>query len=210
MIAWSIEAASSCAMFDHVIVSTDDDEIAQIAQAHGAKAPFRRPTELADDYTATRPVVNHAIRKVEQLFGLPDYVCVIYPTAPFIVLNDLKKGLELMISTSTDFAFTVTTFASPIQRALRLTSDGYISMFQPEYRNTRSQDIEPAYHDAGQFYWGRTKAFLENLPTFDARSVPIILPRYRVHDIDTEEDWVQAELMFAALRANPVTELHAT
>ena len=200
MIAWSIEVALASGCFDQVIVSTDDAEIATIAESFGAEVPFRRPADLADDHTATRPVVIHAIREAEKHFGHADHVCVIYPTAPFIQDADLQRGLQQLIAANADFAFTATSYAYPIQRALRLTATGGGAMVQPEHRQTRSQDLEPAYHDAGQFYWGRTEAFLENRDTFSSESLLILLPRWRVVDIDTEEDWQQAELFFRALK----------
>lgn len=200
MIAWSIEAARASDLFDHIIVSTDDDEIAAVAEAYGADIPFHRPADLAGDYAPTRPVVNHAIHAVKQRFGHPDYVCTIYPTAPFIEIDDLKRGLEQLTASGADFAFTVTRYAYPIQRALKCTSTGGITMFQSEYRYTRSQDLEPAYHDAGQFYWGRTEAFLKDRDTYSCASVPIILPNWRVVDIDNEEDRQRAELLFRALK----------
>jgi N-acylneuraminate cytidylyltransferase len=200
MIAWSIEAALASGCFDQVIVSTDDEEIESIAESFGAEVPFRRPADLADDHTATRPVVIHAIREAEKHFGRSDYVCVIYPTAPFIQVADLQRGLEKLIATKADFAFSVTSYAYPIQRALRLTSSGGVALVQPEHRQTRSQDLEPAYHDAGQFYWGLTEAFLEGRQTFSCASIPIILPSWRVVDIDNEEDWQRAELLFRSLK----------
>lgn len=199
MIAWSIEAAKASKLFEHIIVSTDDEEIAAIAVQWGAEAPFMRPKELADDHTPTRPVVKHAISEGEKHYGHSDYVCTIYPTAPFIEVDDIKLGLKQLTGSGADFAFTVTSFAYPIQRALKLTAIGGVEMFQPEHRKTRSQDLELAYHDAGQFYWGRTEAFLENMDTFSSLSVPIILPNWRVVDIDNEEDWQRAELLYRTL-----------
>lgn len=198
MIAWSIEAAKKSGMFDHIIVSTDDIEIAEVAKQWGAEVPFIRPTELSDDYVATRPVINHAISMAAALYGQPDYVCCIYATAPFIRAEDIRCGLKKLIEEGCDFAFTVTSFPYPIQRALKITAKGRIDMFSPEYRATRSQDLEEAYHDAGQFYWGKTEAFTNDLPTFSEHAAPIILPRYLVQDIDTLEDWYRAELMFKA------------
>jgi len=198
MIAWSIEAAKSSNLFQKIIVSTEDEEIADVARSFGADVPFIRPLELADDYTTTRPVVNHAIREIEIRFGLPEYVCVIYATAPFVQVTDLLTCYANMVDQNACFGFSATSFPFPIQRAFKLSGSG-IEMFQEEYRNARSQDLEEAYHDAGQFYWGQPKAFLENLPMFSEHSVPIILPRYRVHDIDTQEDWERAEVMFRAL-----------
>jgi len=199
MIAWSIEAARRSGLFDHILVSTDDDEIAEIALSHGAEVPFRRPPELADDHTATRPVVNHAIREAETLWGEVEYVCCIYATAPFLRIGDLKQGFDRLVETGAEFAFSVTSFPYPIQRALKLTPNGGVEMFYPEYRQSRSQDLEPAYHDAGQFYWGRTKAFLENKDTFSNSSIPVVLPYWRVVDIDNEEDWARAEHLFKCL-----------
>lgn len=195
MIVWSIEAAHESGCFDRIIVSTDDDEIARVATDAGAEAPFMRPAELADDHTATRPVINHAIHEAGRLFGPPELVCCIYPAAPFIKAADLCRALDLMTREGADFAFPVTSFASPIQRALRVTDSGRLAMFWPEHLQARSQDLEPAHHDAGQFYWGRANAWLEGKATSDG-GVPLVLPRHRVVDIDTEEDWEQAELLF--------------
>jgi N-acylneuraminate cytidylyltransferase len=128
-------------------------------------------------------------------------VCCLYPTAPFVQIADLQRGLDQIVASKADFAFSVTRYAYPIQRALKITEMGGVAMFQPEHRQTRSQDLEPAYHDAGQFYWGRTDAFLENRNTFSDASVPIILPNWRVVDIDDEEDWLRAELLFRAMKA---------
>lgn len=199
MIAWSIEAAKDSDCFDRIIISTDDEEIAEVARSYGAEVPFMRPAELADDHTATRPVVNHAISETTQLFGAPTAVCCLYPTAPFITVEDLRCGLTMLADVSTDFVFTAATFAYPIQRAFRLTATGGLERLQPEHRNTRSQDLEEAYHDAGQFYWGSRQAFQDEIDTVSEKSRVVLLPRFRVHDIDTEEDWVRAETVFAAL-----------
>jgi N-acylneuraminate cytidylyltransferase len=201
MITRSILAAQESGLFDHIVVSTDDEEIAEVSMSVGADVPFLRPRELADDYVATRPVVNHAILEVTKLYGSPVFVCCIYATAPFMRASDLQEGLRLLVTHQADFAFTVTSFAYPIQRALRLMPTRGLTMFYPEYKESRSQDLEDAYHDAGQFYWGTAEAFLANRSSFSESSVPIILPRHRVHDIDTEEDWRRAELMFKALES---------
>jgi pseudaminic acid cytidylyltransferase len=199
-IAWSIEAARQSGCFDRIVVSTDDEEIAQVAGDWGAEVPFMRPPELSDDLTATRPVVNHAIRQIENDSGRPDYVCCLYATAVFVHSEDLQSALEMVAQPGVDFAFSVTSFPYPIQRALRITQENRVEMFHPEYRLSRSQDLENAYHDAGQFYWGKGEAFLEEKPTFGPNSVPIALPRFRVQDLDTLEDWQRAELMFATLQ----------
>lgn len=200
MIAWSIQAAMQSGCFDQVIVSTDDAEIADVACAHGADVPFMRPAELSDDHTGTIPVIRHAIEWIMQRGTTPEKVCCIYATAPFIRAEDIKQGLDILDSTGSDYAFSVTSYAFPIQRAIRLTTTGRVEMFFPEHFHSRSQDLEEAYHDAGQFYWGQCSAWLAGKPIFSPSSAPIILPRHRVQDIDTPEDWERAEWMFKAMR----------
>ena len=200
IIAWVIETVRKSNCVDKIIVSTDDTEIAEVSIQRGAEVPFWRPSELSDDHTPTRPVINHAIREIDVHYGRYDYICCVYPTAVFLKHEDLQKGKELLIETKADFVFSVTSFPYPIKRALRITKTNRVEMFFPEYRYTRSQDLEETYHDAGQFYWGHTNAFLENKPTFSNGSVPFVLPRYRVHDLDTLEDWERAKLMYTALK----------
>jgi pseudaminic acid cytidylyltransferase len=204
MIAWSIEAAKASNCFDRIIVSTDDAEIAEVAQYYGAEVPFMRPSELSDDHTGTIPVVAHALEWMNERFGPVQLACCLYATAPFVQTQDLCQGLEILQQTGAQYAFTVATFAAPIQRSFRITDHQRIEMFNPAQFNTRSQDLEEAYHDAGQFYWGRTQAWLAATPLFSQASAPIVLPRYRVQDIDTQDDWIRAEMMFEIL--NPSTE----
>ena len=198
IIVWSIEVAKASALFDHIIVSTDDNEIAELAKKHGAKVPFIRPTELSDDYVGTGDVVKHAVEWVMQNIGKPKHVCTIYATAPFIKSTDLIAGLELLEKNDCQLVFTVTSFSFPIQRAIKISDYGRVQMFQPEHFMTRSQDLEPSYHDAGQFYWSVTDAVLNKVPAFSDTSMPLILPIHQVQDIDTIEDWQRAELMFKA------------
>lgn len=199
MIAWSFEAAKASGLFDHIIVSTDDGEIAEIAQQCGAEVPFMRPVELSDDYVGTGAVIKHAAEWAINNFGELDFICTIYATAPFITPADLINGLALLLKSNAEIAFTVTSFSFPIQRAIRITNEGRVAMFQPEHFHTRSQDLEHAYHDAGQFYWARADAVLSEVSAFSHAAIPIILPRNQVQDIDTIEDWQRAELMFKAL-----------
>lgn len=199
IIAWSIEQAIKSECFDRIIVSTDDIEIARVAKRYGAEVPFIRPAELSDDHTGTTPVIAHAIRWVMEYIEPVANVCCIYATAPFVRAADLSYGLEILRATDADYALSVTDYAFPIQRAVRVTSDQRIEMFQPEHFNTRSQDLEHAWHDAGQFCWGRSPSWLEERPIFARGTSPVLVPRYRVQDIDTKEDWRQAELMFRLL-----------
>lgn len=200
IIAYSIETALLSKCFDKVIVSTDCDNIASVAKLYAAEVPFIRPKEISDDFTGTNAVVKHALQWFQQRQEKIDYACCIYATAPFVTVQDIQHGFQLLVSDpSLQFAFTATTFPFPIQRALKLTSTHKVQMFYPEHLMTRSQDLEEAYHDAGQIYWGKAQAFLNDLPVFSDCSLPIIIPRYRVQDIDTPEDWIRAELMMQAL-----------
>lgn len=202
MLSWPVSAAIRSGLFDDIVVSTDDDEIAKVARAAGAITPFRRPDALADDYTPTRDVFNHAIQEMEDLRGVRyAHVCGIFATAPFVTGEDLTAA-EKLLRESDDrlFVFAATTFAFPIQRALKARSDGGVEMFHPEHAKTRSQDLEEAFHDAGQFYWGKRDAFLDGHPMYSPQSLPYMMPRSRVQDIDTPEDWDLAESLFSVQR----------
>ncbi|MCE0460314.1 pseudaminic acid cytidylyltransferase [Pseudomonas uvaldensis] len=200
MIVHSIRTALSSQLFDEVIVSTDDEEIARLAQAHGAQVPFMRPAALADDFTGTAAVIAHALRELQERAF--DLACCIYATAPLLQARYLRQGLELLRAhPEKSFAFSVTDFGFPVQRALTLDRQGALTPLYPEFRNTRSQDLPQTFHDAGQFYWGRREAWLSCDVLFSSKSLPVILPRYLVQDIDTPEDWTRAEYLFAALKA---------
>jgi pseudaminic acid cytidylyltransferase len=200
MIAWSIEAVLQSGCFDRIVVSTDDAEIAEVARNHGADVPFIRPPELSDDHTGTIPVIAHAVEWMNRNSTTVDLACCIYATAPFLKAEDLQQGLNLQKQSGADYVLAVTSFAFPIQRAIRISTDSRVEMFNPDNFNTRSQDLEEAFHDAGQFYWGQAKAWLEKKPVFSSNSVPIVLPRYRVQDIDTIEDWERAEWLLRAMQ----------
>tara|TARA_R110002072_G_C7974062_1_gene535133 strand:+ start:5573 stop:6277 length:705 start_codon:yes stop_codon:yes gene_type:complete len=199
IIAYSIKAAQESNLFDRIIVSTDDPEIAQISKQYGAEIPFLRPAKLSDDFATTGEVISHAIEELQKEGEKIDLVCCIYATAPFIQIRDLKESYQLLVNNDADFAFSATSFPFPIQRAIKLNERNQVEMFQPENLLTRSQDLEEAYHDAGQFYWGKAEAYLENKPVFSPQSCAILLPRERVQDIDTPEDWKRAEIMFQVL-----------
>lgn len=198
MIAWSIEAALQCGCFSRVIVSTDDVEIADTAKRSGAEVPFMRPASLSDDHTGTIPVIRHAVEWCIQNGQRPENACCIYATAPFISHEDIQRGLQILTNTGSDYAFSVTSYPFPIQRAIRITPQSRVEMFDPKQFSARSQDLEEAYHDAGQFYWGLTSAWLAEKMIFSPQASPVLLPRHRVQDIDTMEDWQRAELMFQA------------
>ena len=201
MLAWSIEASRLASCFDHIIVSTDDAEIAEVARSFGAETPFIRPTELADDHTGTIPVIAHAIDWMKSNVGPVDYACCIYATAPFVQAQDLQRGIDLLKRSGADYTFSVTSYAFPIQRAIRVTADQRVQMLNPEQFSTRSQDLEEVFHDAGQFYWGKAQAWLAGKPLFSEGSAPLLLPRHQVQDIDTQEDWDRAEWLFKAMQS---------
>ncbi len=201
MIAYAIDAAREAEIFDRVIVSTDDAEIAAVAREHGAETPFTRPAELADDHATTADVVRHAVDWVSAADRPVELVCCIYATAPFVQAEDIRAAGEALAASGADYCLPVTTFPFPIQRAVRITAEGRLQMFQPEHLNTRSQDLEEAYHDVGQFFWARPEALRDRKPVFGEGTVPFVIPRYRVQDIDTPEDWERAELIYKLLAA---------
>lgn len=199
MIAWSIEAAKGSGLFDHIIASTDDAEIAEVAKTYGAEVPFMRPAELSNDYAGTTEVIAHATQWALDQGLEVEAVCCIYATAPFVQVDDLQRGWGALESGGWAYAFTVTDYAAPIFRSFKQTPEGGVEMFFPEHFSTRSQDLPTALHDAGQFYWGRPGAWVEGKQVFDRHSIPIIVPRWRVQDIDNEEDWLRAEILAAVI-----------
>lgn len=202
VIAHSIAAAKASGLFDRIVVSTDDEEIMAVAQAHGAEVPFRRPPALADDHATTLEVIQHAITMLH--LSPQALCCCIYATAPLLSVEDLRATYQqLKDRPDRAFAFPVTVYPFPIQRALRKLADGSVEARQPEYYQTRSQDLEPCYHDAGQFYWGRVQAWLDGVSVYSAASIALEIPHYRVQDIDTPADWARAEYLQRALQDAP-------
>lgn len=198
MIVRSIRTALDSGLFERVVVSTDDAEIADVARAHGADVPFLRPAELADDFAGTAPVIVHALQQLPDF----DYACCVYATAPLLQARYLRQGLALLEQhQDKSYAFSVCSFGFPVQRALTLDGQGALQALYPEFRNTRSQDLPEAYQDAGQFYWGRSDAWLRGEVIYSPASLPVTLPRHLVQDIDTLEDWKRAEYLYAALKA---------
>lgn len=203
MITWSIEAAKRSGCFERIMVSTDDPEIAEIAATHGADVPFRRPDALSDDHATTTDVIAHATRWCIESGSAPSLVCCIYATAPFVQVDDLRRGFELISGGDWRFVFSATSFGFPIFRGIRVDAAGRVGMFFPEHFSTRSQDLPESLHDAGQFYWGRPEAWLRGDRIFDSWSTIVELPRWRVQDIDTDEDWKRAELLAQMLLVHP-------
>lgn len=199
IMAHSIKAAQESGLFDRIIVTTDDEEIAEVARTYGAEVPFIRPKELSDDHTATIPVIAHAIQILRKEGCQIDAACCIYATAPFVRAEDIKHAYEALIRHQKSYAFPVTTFGFPIFRGVKRDVEGNIEMFWPEHFATRSQDLPEAYHDVGQFYWGKPEAWLSGTPIFSEAATTIVLPRHLVQDIDTPEDWIRAELMYKVL-----------
>lgn len=202
IITWSIISAQQSNLFDHIIISTDDSEIAKVAHDWQAEVPFMRPAALADDYTGTAAVIAHAIKWALAQNWQLTAVCCIYATAPFIQIPDLITGLSALESGKWQYAFPVTDFAAPIFRSFQLHPQGGLEMFFPEQFMQRSQDLPQAFHDAGQFYWGLPEAWLHQPRVYERYSFPILIPRWRVQDIDTEADWHRAELIYRALLAS--------
>lgn len=200
IIAWSIGAAIESGCFERVIVSTDDAEIAEVAREYGAETPFIRPAAIADDFAPTAAVVKHALDWCAANDLEPDYGCCIYATAPFVGPEEIRAGLARLIASGADYAMSVASFPSPIQRAYRIC-DGQLEMIDPTQYLVRSQDLEAAYHDAGQFYWGKVEAWREERPIF-GNTTPIILPQHKVQDIDTPGDWRRAEMMMDYIISN--------
>jgi len=197
MISYAINAAKKLSLFDKIIVSTDDIEIANIAKKYGAEVPFLRPSELSDDYTTTTPVINHAIESMTGEESNIDYACCIYPSVPLIKFSDILDSFNYMIKEGFESCIPVTPFQSPPQRALSISEDGSLQRIFPEYEFSRSQDLQELFYDVGQFYWGSKNAWKNDQIS---RGIPFIIPNWRVVDIDTQDDWSRAEIIFNSLK----------
>lgn len=199
ILAYSIEAARNSGVFDTVMVSTDSAEIARIAREYGAEVPFLRSDKTSDDHATTADVIDEVIGTYEAQGEHYDLLCCIYPTAPFITGDILRSAYDkLMTAEDADAAVPVVRFSFPPQRGF-IVRDGELAYKWPEYRTARSQDLEPFYHDAGQFYLVRTEAFRKERTVVPAHTVPIELPETRVQDIDNESDWEIAEIKYQRL-----------
>ncbi len=192
LIAYSIQTALKSELFEKVVVSTDDDKIEKIAKEYGAEV-LKRPKELADDFTGTGDVTKHAL----SVYKGYEFACTIYATAPMLDEKYLKEGLAKLQNSDATNAFSVTSMPFPIQRTFKIVDERCV-MFTPEHYMTRSQDLEEAYQDAGQFYWERVGIESKEI-MFGKDSIPVILPRHLVQDIDTLEDWERAEMMYRSV-----------
>lgn len=196
MIARAITNAINSEIFDRVIVSTDSKKIKAIALSFGAEVPFDRPTQLAGDHIGTVPVISHAIDWLEREGESVSEVCCIYPATPFLRPQYLVEGLKCLLDQHVSFSFSLTTYAHPIQRAVRLKKNGLVQISNKNMSNFRTQDLEEMYHDAGQFYWAKAEVWKSGLSILSSPSVGVLMPRYQAIDIDTPDDWEFAELIF--------------
>lgn len=204
MIGYAIEAAFASGVFGQIVVSTDDEEIAGVAKEFGAGVPFLRPAALADDHAGTLPVIAHAIEACRELGWCAGLVCCIYPAVPLLTAEELRAGLALMESGGAEYVFPVIAFPSAVQRALRRLPDGSMQSMYPEYVHARTQDLEPAYYDAGQFYWGTSGAWLSgHSPHMYGKG--LVVPEWRAVDMDTPEDWNRAERLFSVLASQRIS-----
>lgn len=196
IISYSIEAAIQSNLFEEVMVSTDDEEIAEIGMQYGAKIPFMRSEKNSDDYAGTAEVLLEVIQKYIDRGNYFNTVCCLYPTAPFVTAKKLRESYEVFQNGKYDTLFPVVAFSYPIQRALRIGKNGRVSMFQPENLRKRSQDLEPAYHDAGQFYWLKVKALKAQGSLWTGNSGVVKYSEIEVQDIDHDTDWRIAEMKY--------------
>jgi pseudaminic acid cytidylyltransferase len=195
MIQWSIEAAKASGIFNHIIVSTDDDEIAEVARSLGARVPFMRPEELSDDYTNTTDVISHATSWAISEGLDAAIVCCLYATSPFVRYSDLVEAYRIIISEDWQYVFSASEYSLSIFRSFEQIESGGVKMFYPEFFETRSQDLPQALYDAGMFYMATSEAWLQGLKIFEGYSFPLKIPSWRVQDIDTPDDWERAEWM---------------
>ena len=204
IIGWTINILKKSKIFDKIIVSTDDKKISKVAMKYGAEVPFLRPYKLANDKASTEDAVVHAIKWLQKKGLKLSEVCCVYPTVPFLQIKDIKKSLKDLISGRWEYVFAGTTFEYTIFRSFKKNKNGKIKTIFPGKIKKRSQDLEPTYHDAGQFYWGASKTWLKKKRIFDKNSKMNLLPRWRVQDIDNINDWKKAEIIFRLLKKKKV------
>lgn len=195
ILAYSIEAAAASGMFSHVMVSTDDGEIADIAKKYDAEVPFYRSESTSGDFATTADVLLEVLEEYRRRGDQFDMLCCIYPTAPFVTAERLREAVRLLEESEADSVLPVVRFSFPPQRCV-VVREGGLQFKWPEYAQARSQDLEPFYHDAGQFYCLKVKSFLEQKTLVMSKTMPLILPEMEIQDIDTEEDWELAQVKY--------------
>lgn len=201
IIAYSIEAALTSGLFDEVMVSTDDAEIAKIAEKFGAKVPFFRSGKNADDHSTTSDVIEEVLMEYSKQGGKFTKACCIYPTAPFVTIGSLEEGKSILIDSGADTVFPIVKFGYPVWRGLRKEGNGTVEMIWKEHLKSRSQDLEEVFHDAGQWYWFDVERFLLNKKLFTDNTKAIELSPLEVQDIDNLHDWHLAELKYGYLQS---------
>lgn len=199
IIAYSIESAMKSSIFDEIMVSTDDEEIADVARLHGASVPFMRSAETSNDYATTVDVLLEVVNKYKEQGKLFDTICCLYSTAPFVTFDRLKEAYS-MINDNVDACFTIVEYSYPIQRSLRINEYNYVEMKYPKHLKSRTQDLEKVYHDAGQFYFVKTNALVDEKTVWCKRTAPLILSELEVQDLDTLTDWQLAEMKYQLLK----------
>lgn len=201
LIAYAIEAAIASKLFDRIIVSTDSFEIGAIARHYGAETPFIRPDKLADDFAPTAPVISHAITECQKIGWNFDYVCCIYPGVPFLEAEDLHASLKLLSNNADkNYCFAVAKNAQSIYRSLKMNNENRLEPLISENSNLRTQDLNFSFYDAGQFYWGSTNTWLMN-SNIHTNALGYEIPNWRAIDIDTRDDWIRAEMIYAGLKS---------
>ncbi|MCM1025725.1 MAG: pseudaminic acid cytidylyltransferase [Roseburia sp.] len=199
VMAYSVEAAVKSGLFDEIMISTDDGEIAEIGRQYGAKVPFYRSAETANDFATTSDVLLEVIGEYEKRGEHFDLGCCIYPTAPFVTAEKLKTAMERLIASDADTLIPVVAFSYPPQRGMAI-KEGRLVFEHPEYLDTRSQDLTPYYHDAGQFYCFRVEAYKRNRRLMRGSVLPMIVPEMEVQDIDSLTDWEIAEIKYRMMQ----------
>ncbi len=199
IMAYSIEAAKASGLFDEVMVSTDDEEFAEVARQYGANVPFLRSEATSNDFAGTEDVILEVLNEYQKRGFEYDNVCCLYSTAPFVTAERLKEGFALL-GEKADASFTIVQYSYPVQRSLKKTEEGYVKMNFPQYYDARTQDLEPIYHDAGQFYFLKTQTFRDEFTLWCKRTAPLILSELEVQDLDTLTDWQLAEMKYKLVR----------
>ena len=202
IISWVIDAAMNSNIFDDIIVSTDNEEIAEISKKYGARIPFLRPSNLSDDYVGLHDVIVHSIKQLDNIKSDHDLFCCLLPTSIFFTKEDLISGYNKVKHENWKFSFSASEFQSSIFRSFKLNNNGGVEMIFPDQYKTRTQDLHNCFYDASQFYWGKKMSWLNENILFSSHSYPIIIPNNRVIDIDNENDWKLAESLKKKLLNN--------